>query len=93
MIPINVEEGKVSAWAADFGCQISSIAFTYLGLPMGTTMPRFQDLTPIIDRIETRFSACSSLLSYIGRLQMVNSVLTPTTTYIMCLIKKTNWCY
>jgi hypothetical protein len=78
MIPINVADDKISSLAADFSCQIGSMPFTNLGLPMGTTKPRFQDLTPIIDRIERRLSACSSLLSYTGRLQMVNSVLTPT---------------
>jgi hypothetical protein len=61
--------------------------FTYLGLPMGTTKPRFQDLTPMMDKIERRLTACSSLLSYTDRLQLVNFVLTPSATYTMCSIK------
>jgi hypothetical protein len=61
--------------------------FTYLGLPMGTTKPRFQDLTPMMDKIERRLTTCSSLLSYTGRLQLVNFVLTPSATYTMCSIK------
>jgi hypothetical protein len=87
MIPINVPEDKMSSLAAGFGCQIGSMPLTYLGLPMGTTKPRFQDLTPMMDTIERKLTACSSLLSYIGRLQMVNSVLTPLATYTMCSIK------
>ena len=48
---------------------------------MGTTKPRMEDLTPLMDRIERRLSACSSLLSYTGRLEMINSATTPTVTY------------
>jgi hypothetical protein len=87
MIPINVHENKMSSLAAGFGCQIGSMPFTYLGLPMGTTKPRFWDLTPMMDKIERRLTACSSLLPYTRRLLMVNSILTPSTTYTMCTIK------
>ena len=54
---------------------------------MGTTKPRMEDLTPLMDRVERRLSACSTYLSYSGRLEMINSVLTPTITYAMCSIK------
>jgi hypothetical protein len=87
MTTINVPEDKMSSLAADFGCQIGSMPFTYLGLPMGITKPRFQDLTPMMDKIERRLTACSSLLSYTGQLQMVNPVLTSSATYTMCSIK------
>jgi hypothetical protein len=40
-----------------------------------------------MDRIERRLFVCSSLLSYSGRLQMTNSVITPSATYAMCTIK------
>jgi hypothetical protein len=73
--------------ASTFGCQIGTFPFTYLGLPMGTTKPRVEDYTPLMDKIERRLTACSSLLSYSGRLQMVNSVLTATATYTMCTLK------
>lgn len=73
--------------ARTFGCRTGSLPFTYLGLPMGTTKPRFQDLTPIMDRVERRLSACSSLLSYTGRLEMVNIAITPIATYASCVIK------
>lgn len=54
---------------------------------MGTTKPRFDDLTPLMDRVERSLSACSSLLSYSGRLEMVKSAITPITTYASCIIK------
>jgi hypothetical protein len=87
MLPINVSQDRMQLLANTFGCQIGTFPFTYLGLPMGTTKPRVEDYTPLMDKIERRLTACSSLLSYYGRLQMVNSVLTATATYAMCTLK------
>jgi hypothetical protein len=87
MVSINVSEEKIDELADAFGCSIASMPFTYLGLSMGTTKPRMADLTPLMDRVERRLTACSSPLSYSGRLEMINSVLTPTVTNAMCSIK------
>ena len=70
-----------------FGYKVGSLSFTYLGLPMGTTKPCIEDLIPIMDRVERRLSACSTWLSYSGRLQMVNSAITPIVTYTLYTIK------
>jgi len=40
-----------------------------------------------MDRVERRLTGCSAFLSFSGRLQMINSVLTPTVTYAMCSLK------
>lgn len=40
-----------------------------------------------MNRIERRLTSCSSLLSLSGRLEMVNSMVTPITTYAMCTFK------
>jgi len=61
MISINVDDCKMQRLAGTFGCTIGKMPFTYLGLPMGTTKPRMEDLTPLMDRVERRLSACSSL--------------------------------
>lgn len=41
IVSINVPEEKMVNLAAALGCQIGSLSFTYLGMPMGTTKPRF----------------------------------------------------
>jgi len=87
MIPVNVPTNKLNALAAAFECQVGSMPFTYLGLPMGTTKSRFEDLTPLMDRVERRLVSCSSFLSYSGCLQTVNSSISPIITYAMCSIK------
>ena len=40
ILPINVDEAKTARLAPIFGCQIGTLPFTYLGLPVGTTKPR-----------------------------------------------------
>jgi hypothetical protein len=87
MYPINVSADKMNILACTFGCDIGSMPFTYLGLPMGTTNPKIDDFTPMMDRVERRLSACSTWLSYSGRLEMINSAMTPITTYAMCTLK------
>jgi hypothetical protein len=81
MIPINVPEEKTA-----FGRTVDTMPSTYLGLPMGTTKSKIEDMPPIMVKIE-RLNGCSSLISYSSRLQLVNSVLTPITTYTMCTLK------
>jgi hypothetical protein len=40
MIPVNVDEGTMSQLASAFGCQLATLPFTYVGLPLGTTKPK-----------------------------------------------------
>jgi hypothetical protein len=87
MLPMNVSQEKMVHLSNTFGCEIETMPFTYLGLPMGTTKPKMDDLVPMMDRVERRLSACSTWLSYSGRLEMINSTITPITTYAMCTIK------
>jgi hypothetical protein len=87
MYPSNVTNEIMTHLANTFGCHIGTMPFTYLGLPMGTTKPRIEDFTPMMDRVERRLSACSTWLSYSSRLEMVNSVISPITTYTMCTVK------
>jgi hypothetical protein len=61
--------------------------FTYLGLPLGTTKPTVQDLSPLLDDVERRLNACSRFLSYAGRLIYVDSVLSALPTFYMCTMK------
>lgn len=73
--------------AGTLGCQIGSLPFTYLGLPLGTTKPKIEEFAPLIDRVERRLTACSSFLSYSGHVEYINTILTPIVTYAMCTFK------
>jgi hypothetical protein len=61
--------------------------FTYLGLPLGTSKPSINEFSPLLTRIERRLSGIRKLLSYNGRLIMVNSVLSALPTFYMCSLK------
>ena len=87
MLPINTSAEKMNHLAQIFGCSVGTLPFTYLGLPMGTTKPKMEDLTPIMDRVERRLSGFATWLSCSGRLQMINTAITPIVTYAMCTIK------
>ena len=74
-MPINVSGSQLLLLANTFGCAVGNLPFAYLGLPLGTTRPTVQDLSPIVDQIERRLNASARFLDYGGRLQFVNSVL------------------
>lgn len=87
LVPINISSEKMKVLAGTLGCQIGTLPFTYLGLPLGTTKPKIEEFAPLLDRVERKLSACSTLLSYSGRVEYINTVLTPTVNYAMCTLK------
>jgi hypothetical protein len=86
MIPINLGEDSAAAIADLLGCKCASMPFTHLGLPLGTTKPTVQDLIPLV-RIERRVSATFMLMSYSGRVTLINSLLTSIATFTMCSLQ------
>jgi hypothetical protein len=75
LIPINISQVEAETLSTEIQCNIASMPFPYLGIPMGTTKPTIRDLSPLTDRIERRLTASASFLSYGDRLILVNSVL------------------
>lgn len=87
LVPINIDNDRASQLAGEFGCLVGSFPFTYLGLPLGITKPQVRDYAPLLCRIERRLSASSLFLSYAGRLQLINSVISSLPTYYLCSLK------
>lgn len=86
LIPINVPTHKVPLLTRVFGYIEGNLPLTYLGIPLGTTKPLVKDYAPLICRIERKLSASSVYLSYSGRLQLINSVVSFLPTYFMCTL-------
>jgi hypothetical protein len=86
LIPINLSTQQAAFFAGLLGCNIATMPFTYLGLPLGTTKPTVQDLMPLVDRIERRVSATFLMMNYSGRVTVVNSLLTSIANFTMCSI-------
>lgn len=63
LIPLNISDEYGASLAEVFGCTIGQMPFTYLGLPMGTSKPKIPDLMPLVDRVERRLSASSTMLN------------------------------
>jgi hypothetical protein len=87
LVPSNMDQEKATTLASAFGCMVGSFPFTYLGLPMGLTKPQVKDYAPLICKIERRLSASSQFLSYAGRLQLVNSIISALPSYYLCSLK------
>jgi hypothetical protein len=86
-VPINIDNARATELANIFGCKVESLPFTYLGLPLGTTRPSVSDLMPMVSRIDKKLSGISSLLSYTGKLTLLNSVIQSLPMYAMCSFK------
>lgn len=86
-MPINVSDEKMLGRASVLGCQIGTMPFTYLGLPLETTRPTVRDLMPLVDRIKRRLTTTAIWLSYGERLQLINSALSSTLSFVMCVLK------
>jgi hypothetical protein len=86
MVSLNMTVEKAELMTVLFGCQLQTMPFTYLGLPMGTIRPRIKHFKPIMNRMERQLTSISSLLAHVGRLQLVNSVLSSSPIYTMCSV-------
>jgi hypothetical protein len=87
LVPVNISDDHLQGLAASFGCVVGSLPFTYLGLPLGTSKPTVQDLSPIVDHIERRLNASSHFLDYGGHLILVNSILSLLPLHFLCSLK------
>jgi hypothetical protein len=86
LIPINVDSDTTKLLADEFGCQVGSMPFTYLGLPLGTTRPLIHDLMPLVCCLERKLSSSSSFLPQGARLQLINSALASMPLHFLCTL-------
>jgi hypothetical protein len=86
LILTNVIDALTDALAAEFGCQVGKMPFTYLGLPLGTTWPLIRDLSPLC-RLERKLSSSSCFLPQGARLQLINSALASMPLHFLCSLQ------
>jgi hypothetical protein len=87
IVPINVSDEDTAMLAAAMGCQIGTMPFPYLGLPLGTTKPSIQDLLPMVESVERRLTATSIFLSQGARLQLIKSALSSMPLHFLLALK------
>jgi hypothetical protein len=78
MVPLNMSPQKAELLAGVMGCNIQGVSFTYLGLPIGTTKPKVVHFAPLMNRVERQLTSTCSLLTQAEKLQLVNSILSPS---------------
>jgi hypothetical protein len=87
MIPINVDDELMVQLSEEFRCQVGSMPFTYLGLPLETTRPIMSDLMPLVCRLERKLSSSSSFLAHGARLQLINFALASMPLHFLCSLQ------
>ncbi|KAE8726444.1 hypothetical protein F3Y22_tig00006886pilonHSYRG00006 [Hibiscus syriacus] len=86
LVGVGMEEDSVRQLAAVRGCTVSRLPFKYLGIPMGVDPRRVSVWDPVIDKCRTKLSRWKSIfLSFVGRIVLINSVLSSLPLYYMSL--------
>jgi hypothetical protein len=70
----------------DFGGNLGIFPCTYLGLPLGVQKPKQVEVQALLDRVMSRLKGGKGkLMSFKGRLILINSVVTATATYFLTI--------
>ena len=71
-----------------FGCEIGSLPFTYLGIPIHHRKLTNREWKCIEDRFQKKLSCWKGkLMSYGGRLILINSVLTSMSMFLLSFFR------
>lgn len=90
--PIGCEEEVIEEVLSDFEGDISSLPCKYLGLPLSLKKPRRIDFQILIDKIAAKLAGWKGkLLNKMGRLTLINSVLTSITTFYLTMFAPSKW--
>lgn len=87
MVPLNISEERSQELSLLFNCQVGSLPFTYLGLPLGTTKSNIAGFMPLIKRVQGSLGGISNLLTKGGKLELVNSVFCSSPIFHMATLK------
>jgi hypothetical protein len=87
LTPISVTFELLAQLAADFGYQVGTMTFTYLGLPLRTTWLTISNLMPLVCHLERKLMSSSSFLSQGARLQQISYALASMSLHFYVLYK------
>jgi Reverse transcriptase (RNA-dependent DNA polymerase) len=88
LVPIHLTDGEASHFAKLLGCKVSSFPLKYLGVPLYDKKHRTCDWDVMLAKIHTQLSNWKgSLLSFGGKLTLLNSVLSAVHLYMLSLYR------
>jgi hypothetical protein len=92
LLTINVDDAEANLFAQIFGCKLGEFPFTYLGVPLHFSKLRKEDLQPILDKIIKRIAGwMGKLLSYRGRLVLLQACIASIPMYLLSFLKFPKW--
>jgi hypothetical protein len=86
MVPINISSDRCRELADIFQCKAESSPFTYLGLPMGNTRPKIEDLIFIAHQVDKTLAGIANLLTYSSKLMVIKSTISAMPLFAMCTL-------
>ncbi|GJT85273.1 RNA-directed DNA polymerase, eukaryota [Tanacetum coccineum] len=88
ILGICVSDEETSAMANVIGCGASKLPLKYLGVPVGCNMARCANWDVIINKFSSKLSHWKArMISVVGRLSLIKSVLSSLPTYLLSLYK------
>ncbi|XP_071686955.1 uncharacterized protein [Rutidosis leptorrhynchoides] len=70
------------------GCEVGSLSFTYLGLPIGCNMRKLKDWSFVVDKFNKKLSDWKAkTMSFGGRITLIKSVLSSLPLYAFSLFR------
>jgi hypothetical protein len=88
LIGLYVETSFLEASASFLSCTSEEVPFKFLGIPVGANPRRQATWKPVVDAMTKRLNSWSSrLLSYEGRITLINSVLSSLPLYFFSFFK------
>ncbi|KAK2383713.1 hypothetical protein QL285_071138 [Trifolium repens] len=88
LIGLNVEARFLEASASFLSCLSEAVPFKFLGIPVGANPRRQATWKPVVDAMTKRLNSWSSrILSYGGRITLINSVLASLPLYYFSFFK------
>jgi hypothetical protein len=85
---VNVSQEFLSLASTFLNCKVSSIPFTYLGLPVGASPRRVSTWEPLLESLRKRLGVWSNkYVSFGGRIVLLNAVLNAILVFYLSYLK------
>lgn len=85
---IGVEDRVLERYASILNCKLTSIPFTYLGVPIGVDPSKVDTWKPILCKVSTRLNSLKHItLSIAGKVCLINSVMSSLSLFYLSLFK------
>jgi hypothetical protein len=89
---MNLDELEANSLANIFGCPVGAFPIKYMWIPLHHKKLRREDLQPLVDKIIKRIVGWrGKLISYEGRLVLIETCPASILVYLMSFFKFSNW--